>query len=140
MDPFTTVVPRTLPAAPGGPFYATLAQLSVYGQGEAVTAAKARMLPYLVGVARQHSDGDEALAEDLFQEGMLELVQLDPSRFRRDEDQVLRRLVAAAMQRKAYAEKKWRAQFEEADAEGDSGELPPATPLTTPLQTPPRPS
>lgn len=58
--------------------------------------------------AIRRAKGNEAFAEDLFQEAMLELTRVDPSRLTRSDEPWLNRKLTAAMARAVYQEEKYR--------------------------------
>ncbi len=117
-DPYTTVVPVASRHLPEVMIYATGVQRYVYGQGQAVNAAKGRLLPFINAVARRLAADDDKFGEDLFQEAMLELVEVDPSRLERSDEDWLRRRLAATMERMAYKEHGWRDRNAGVDPDG----------------------
>jgi len=83
---------------------ASIVQHNVYGEGRMFAAAVARLTQYLRMIARRIADGDKHFEDDLVQEALVELWEIDASRFDESDQMYLKRSLVTRMIRTAERE------------------------------------
>jgi ABC-type transporter Mla MlaB component len=89
--------PPIVPIAPLAEAEPSFAQHQVYGEARAYGAALVRLLPYLRQQASRIAGGDPWLEGDLTQEALIELWEMDASRFDEDDQVYLKRALVHRM-------------------------------------------